>query len=482
MVSNGHVAPEVLQRSGRVLAAGGQKVAAGGRFVGGQLQRAGGVVVRFTTSGGAGESGLARLIHLQFLAAAGDAAVAVSLAGTLFFTLPTDQARPQVAQFLLLTMAPFAVVAPFIGPFLDRFRHGRRWAIGVTLALRGFLCWVLADAIADNSAWVFPCALGCLVASKAFTVTRASAVPRLLPDGFTLVNANSRISMANVGGAAVGGVIAAGIAQAGSEWSLRFGFMIFVGATVLAILLSPKVDSSAGERDIGSVLALPTGPSMITEPARSGASGAGAWGTGAATDRVQRRFRSLTPSVRNGLRCVMGARLMTGFLTFFLAFLLREQPSGNLDSTVLLAIVVAAAGVGNTLGTVAGNLGKNIAPEKIGLTVLCIDVALAITTAAFYSTVIVIVLGLVAGFCAQLAKLSYDALVQRDVSEVVRTSVFARSETVFQICWVFGGALGISLPLIPQLGFGVIAVLLTALLVWTLVARRRATASIMAET
>ena len=153
---------------------------------------------RFTISGGAGESGLARLVHLQFLAAAGDATVAVSLAGTLFFTLPTDQARPQVAQFLLLTMAPFAIVAPFIGPFLDRFRHGRRWAIGVTLALRGFLCWVLADVL-DNSLWLFPAALGCLVASKAFTVTQASAVPRLLPDGFTLVNANSRISMAKVG-------------------------------------------------------------------------------------------------------------------------------------------------------------------------------------------------------------------------------------------------------------------------------------------
>ena len=161
----------------------------------------------FTTSGGAGDSGLARLVHLQFLAAAGDAIVAVSLAGTLFFTLPTEQARPQVAQFLLLTMAPFAIVAPFIGPFLDRFRHGRRWAIGVTLALRGFLCWVLADAL-DNSLVLFPAALGCLVASKAFTVTQASAVPRLLPDGFTLVNANSRISMAKVGGAAVGGGLA----------------------------------------------------------------------------------------------------------------------------------------------------------------------------------------------------------------------------------------------------------------------------------
>ena len=127
---------ESQQRSGR-------PVASGGRFVGHQVKRGAGAVYHLTTSGGAGDSGLARLVHLQFLVAAGDAIVAVSLAGTLFFTLPTEQARPQVAQFLLLTMAPFAIVAPFIGPFLDRFRHGRRWAIGVSWALRGSCagCW-----------------------------------------------------------------------------------------------------------------------------------------------------------------------------------------------------------------------------------------------------------------------------------------------------------------------------------------------------
>jgi hypothetical protein len=168
----------------------------------------------------------------------------------------------------------------------------------------------------------------------------------------------------------------------------------------------------------------------------------------------------------------MGARLMTGFLTFFLAFLLREQPITSIDGVLLLGIVVVAAGVGNSLGTISGNLSKNIAPEKIGLAVLCVDMAMAITTAALYSIVTVIALGFVAGLCAQLAKLAYDALVQRDVPEVVRTSVFARSETVFQLCWVFGGGLGISLPLIPQLGFGVVAVLLLALLIWTVMAWR----------
>ncbi|GAA2112086.1 MFS transporter [Microlunatus panaciterrae] len=449
-------ARQAAATSKRAAAKTGSVIGSGARLAGRGARAGASRVVQFTGSKGAAESGLAKLVHLQFVSAAGDAAVAVSLAGTLFFTLPTDQARPQVAQFLLLTMAPFAIVAPFIGPFLDRFRHGRRWAIGVTCALRGFLCWVLADAIVNGSVWVFPAALGCLVSSKAFTVTRASAVPRLLPKDFTLVNANSRISLANVAGAAVGGGLAAAISQLGPSWSLRFAFAVFIGGTVLSILLPARVDSSAGERDIGGLLALPPAP-----------------GDEAPSHRVLRRFRSLRPSVLQGLRCVLGARLMTGFLTLYLAFMLREQPISHVNPTLLLGLVVAAAGIGNSLGTVTGNLLKDKAPERIGLTVLSVDVAMAIITAVLYGIVTVIAMGLVAGLCGQLAKLSYDALVQRDVPEVVRTSVFARSETAFQISWVIGGALGIILPLIPQVGFGVVAFLLVGVLTWTLVAWRR---------
>ena len=105
---------------------------------------------------GAGDSGLSRLIELHAFNAAGDAAVAISLAGTLFFQVPTDQARGQVALFLGLTMLPFAIVAPLIGPFLDRFSHGRRWAIGATMAMRAFLCWVLADAVGPRLGGAVP--------------------------------------------------------------------------------------------------------------------------------------------------------------------------------------------------------------------------------------------------------------------------------------------------------------------------------------
>ncbi len=201
----------------------------------------------YTHSGGAGESGLARLTELQASHTAGDTVMTLALAGTLFLNPQTAQARGDVATFLLLTMVPFVLVAPFVGPLLDRFSHGRRWAVGTTTATRAFLCWVLAEAIGSGSGWLFPAALGCLVASKAYNITRAAAVPRLLPHGTSLVAANSRVSMAGVAGAVGGGALGGALLLAGPQWALRGAFVVFVVATVQAIRLPARVDSSAGE-------------------------------------------------------------------------------------------------------------------------------------------------------------------------------------------------------------------------------------------
>jgi MFS family permease len=374
----------------------------------------------------------------------------VSLAGTIF-AIPTDEARGQVAQFLALTMAPFALLAPFIGPLLDRFRHGRRWAIGTTLALRAFLCWVLAGAVVDGSAWLFPAALGCLVASKAYGVTRASAVPRLLPPGFSLVNANSRNALAGVAGMAVGGGLAGAAAKVGPEWSLRLAFLIYVVGTVLAIRLPSRVDSSSGELDIED-----TGP--VPVPRRDSGDRVGL------VHRLRSRVAALPTAVLVALWSAVGARLLTGFLTLFMAFLMREHPIPGHSGTVVLGLVVGAAGAGNALGTVIGNALRRLRPDVIIAVALIADVLAALAAAFFYSLGTLLVLGLTAGLAAQLIKLSSDAVVQRDIEESVRTRVFAWSETVLQIAWVVGGGIGIGLPLVPQLGFGVISALLVVVL------------------
>src|SRR4030095_13110251 len=81
-------------------------------------------------AGGADESGPARLIWTHAAHYTADAMIAVCLAGTIFFSAARSEQRTQVALYLLVTMAPFAVVAPFIGPALDRLQRGRALALG----------------------------------------------------------------------------------------------------------------------------------------------------------------------------------------------------------------------------------------------------------------------------------------------------------------------------------------------------------------
>lgn len=397
---------------------------------------------------GAGDSGLARLIELHAFNAAADAAVAISLAGTLFFAVPTGEARDQVALFLGLTMLPFAIVAPLIGPFLDRFSHGRRWAIGTTMAIRAFLVWAMASAVAGESSWLFPAALGVLVSSKAYAVARSATVPRLVPRNLTLVKANARTSLAGVIGASVSAPIAIFAATFGSAWSLRYAFVLFVIATVLAVLLPAKVDSSLGEV-----------PLELTGPGGS--------------QQRRRRF-GMPGTVAHALRANCGPRWLSGFLTMFMAFLLRENPVNGWSTEVLLGLVIGAAGLGNTLGIALGSILKRLNPAMTVMLALVADVVMAAVCAMFYGLLPLIALGLTAGLAQSLAKLSLDSTIQRDVPERVRTSAFARSDTVLQMAWVIGGFVGIAMPLLPRLGLGIGAGVLAAWLVLVVSASRSA--------
>jgi len=383
---------------------------------------------------------MARLLEMHAVSTAGDAAVAVALAGTLFFQVPTGDARGQVAQFLALTMLPFAVVAPLIGPFLDHYRRGRRWAIGGTVAFRAGCCLVLAQAVGTDSPTLFLAALGVLVASKAYGVTKASAVPRVLPTGYSLVKGNSRLGLTGTAAAAVSAPIAVLLSLLGSAWVLYYAFALFGAATVLAILLPPHVDSSAGEEQVDLA------------DLRSGRSG---------------RAAGLGGVVVGALRCNAGLRFLSGFLVMYMAFLLRDRPFDGWEdrTSLLLALVVGAAGLGNTVGTGLAAVLRSRRPEVTVVVVLLVDVTMVVVAAVAYSLPTAVALGLTVGICQSLGKLSLDALIQRDVPEVVRTSVFARAETLIQLSWVLGGFLGIALPLSPtRLSLGIAAGLL---LVWT---------------
>ncbi|MDF8265832.1 MFS transporter [Luteipulveratus flavus] len=434
----------------RAAAAAGRGVARGGRAAFRLTATAGRSTVRAarraSEAEGAGESGLARLIQVHAFSTAGDTAVTVGLAGTMFFSLEPGQAKTQVLLFLLLTMLPFAIVAPLIGPLLDRFRHGRRWSIGATLALRAFLCWVLAQTVSDHSSWQFPVALVVLVSSKAYLVTRSAATPRLLPDALTLVKANGRLSLAGTVGAGIGGGLAAAAATFGSEWALRVGFVLFAAGTVLAIMLPARVDSAIGEEQ-----------APIRDLAAASTGGA---------------RRGISGDVVTALRANSGLRWLSGFLTLFLAFVVREHPLPGWEdrASLLLALVVGAAGVGNAVGTMTGALLRVSSPRVVVLGALLADAVLVVVAAVHFGVVTAVAVGLVAGISQQMGKLALDAQIQDTVPEEVRTSVFARSETLLQLSWVLGGILAVLLPTNATVGMVTAAVLLvlwtSAVIIW----------------
>ena len=70
-------------------------------------------------------------------------------------------------------------------------------------------------------------------------------------------------------------------------------------------------------------------------------------------------------------------------------------------------------------------------------------------------------MGVVTGLFGQLGKLCLDAIIQRDVPERVRARVFSVTETVLQLAWVLGGAVGIAAPMRADVGFGMVAALVT---------------------
>jgi MFS family permease len=393
---------------------------------------------------GAGESGLTQLLWVNALHMAGDAMIAVSLAGTLFFAATTDAQRSNVALYLLVTMAPFAVLAPVIGPALDRLQRGRRWAMAASHLGRAALALVMVAHFDDF--WLYPAALGVLVLSKSHNVLRAAVVPRVLPSAMSLTSANARLSVFGLVTAGIVGGLAAGVATLlGFAWELGATAAVFAVAGVLAVRLPPHVDVPTGElpADVLTTAEIPVGSGR----------------------------RRVSPHVVLALRANAALRGLGGFLTIFSAFLVQATFDDGWAATVALGVIATAAGLGSFAGTAVGSRMHTAAPDRLVLISAASAAAITLLAAIFYSFAMAAVVALVAAVTNALGKVALDAIIQREVPDSLRASAFARSETLLQIAWVVGGALGVALPPTGWLGFTVAAALLVlavGLVVWSL--------------
>ena len=273
-----------------------------------------------------------RLAITHALMMGGDAAMVVALADSLFFDIDLDAARSRVLLFLVIGFAPFLVVAPLIGPLIDRVAGGRRFVIQMVALARVILTLLMAqylDALA-----LFPLVFASLVLQKTYAVSKSAIVPSTVRSEAELVEANSKLGLiAGITGAVA--VIPAGLLLQviGAPATLVYGAMLFVGALVAATRLSPDV-VAADAADVEETTELHSS------------------------------------NVQLGAIAMTVLRGLVGFTFFHLAFWLRSQDQG----TLWFAAVVGVSALASMLGNAVASLLRARVREETMLTVVAAGV------------------------------------------------------------------------------------------------------------
>ena len=402
-----------------------------------------------------------RLARVHAAATATDAVIAVALAGSIFFSISPDSARDRIALYLALTVAPFALVTPLIGPVIDRMPGGRRAMIVVTNLGRLVVALLMIRHI--DTLWLFPEAFALLVFQKSYAVAKSAVVPRYVPSESNLVQANSRLALIS----AVMSLLGAGVGAA----------LVFLGSPAVA----------AGVATVGYgvataiTLQLPRIPVARTRTT--------------STERSALRASTILLSA-SAMAVTRGA---VGFVTFLLAFELRggeegldvSEPGAALGGAVAsergidivgdpgapawhYAVVVAAAGLSAFAGVqVAPILRRRVVEELILLGGLGLGLGGAVLAAMTGGLMGMALLAGGVALAAAMGRLAFDSLVQRDAPDANHGRSFSRFEARFQIAWVAGAFAPVVLPIPVRLGSGLVALVAACAVVSFIVGRHR---------
>ena len=243
----------------------------------------------------------------------GDAAMIVALADSLFFSIDPSAARGRVLLFLVVSFAPFVVIAPLIGPVIDRAAGGRRTVIQLVAAARVVISLLMATAI-DNLA-LFPLVFAALVLQKTYLVSKQALVPSVVRDERDLVEANSKLGLI-AGLAGFVAVIPAAVMQLISNEG--------VATLIYAALLFGFALASATRLPADVIAAEPEG----------------------SAERVQLQATGLQLAEV----AMLLLRATVGFTFFLLAFWLRDQTAGTAWFGVAVALAALGTMTGNAIG------------------------------------------------------------------------------------------------------------------------------------
>lgn len=331
------------------------------------------------------------------VAAAGDACVAISLAGSLFFSLSPDASRQQVLLYLLITMAPIAVLAPLVGPTVDRFNR-RPHVVGlVCYALRAACCVALAFSLYQLTFYLFAVVL--LMISKASGVVKQALVPLVTDDPADLVSTYARMArtsgICGGAGAIVGGLV---FSQFGAPWVLAVGAVFFTTSAIAISRLRPTERSTVVPEDVEYA-------------------------------------ETHLPTIVVASIGFMAIRMAVGFFVFTLAFTLRR----NSEPPWVYAAAVFVYGAGAFLGNVITPVLRRRFPEQTLLAMaIAAPASLALVGALGTSRPLLLAVASLVGLSTTLGRHAFDAILQSRAPAAWRGRASARYETRFSLAYVAG--------------------------------------------
>jgi MFS family permease len=419
--------------------------------------------------------GFRKLFAVRLVSQTGDGMFQVGLASMLFFSPERAGTAPAIAGAFAVMLAPFTLVGPFAGVFLDRWRRRQVLAVGnaVRLVLAAGLAAVMLTGgpAGGGEAWIVVLALAALSVNRFLLAGLSAGLPRVV-DGPLLLTANSLTPTLGAGAAFVGGGI---------------GFLLGLGIPDGPVHDAAALACAGLVFGVAAALALRLRPDQLgpEHPSRERLGAELAAVARGLADGARYLVRRRTPG--QGLLVMAVHRFLYG-IVFIASILISRNllatPGDTAAGLAMFGLVVAMTGVGGAGALlVTPVLSRFTGPQAWIAIVLVVAAASQLLLVPAPTRVTVLAAAGLLGLAAQSAKIAVDTIVQRDTHDDYRGRAFAFYDVLYNAAFV--GAATLAAVVVPDDGwspalFGVLAVAYVALaaVLWLRGARTPADAAV----
>lgn len=374
--------------------------------------------------------GFRKLFTVRVASQFGDGAFQAGLATLVLFSPESQNTPSALAGVFIVMLAPFTVIGPFVGVFLDRWSRRQVMLYGNFLRVLLTLGCSLS-LLTSGITWViYALALANLSINRFILAAFASALPRVVPRDQLLV-ANSLLP--TLGGISAGAGMLAGVVaglffepgRAKDASVLSLAALIFVCAALLVLRI---------ERNL-------LGPDLATRPAALG---------GEIRHTVQEMIAGARHLITertpwHGLvvmavqRFIYGAMFMSGIL---IARNLLADPEDLGAGMALFGVFAGATALGYGLAIVITPLfSPRFGPQRWVVLCLIVGAISQFSITVWINPPLLITAAVVLGVGAQSVKITVDTIVHRDTEDAYRGRAFSLYDVMYNAAFVCSATL-----------------------------------------